>query len=222
MRKIIEQATLPAPTGVMPGEPPPSQQAPGIVDEGEDVQATPEEQADYEQFVLKAIQFIHGPKSSRAVLQHLNQKDTSVPEAVGRTTAFIVKNISNSAKLAKASVSPDVMFEASHEIVEELLGVGSASGIFPIKWPEQDNAPLSPEQEDLAAQSVSLAAHFYGQEFVKTREAQDLKPQAQDMVLAGIAREADRGQLDPDFAQSQGRATTVRDGVQRALIKRVQ
>lgn len=219
MRKIVEDVEMPAPTGVMPGEAPPP--GPALSDE-EEQEASPEEQTFYDQFVLKAIEFIHGPKSGRAVLKHLNQKDMSVPEAVGRTTAFIVKNIGDSAKAAKQETYPDAMLEASQEIVEELLELGSASKIFPIEWPTEDVDELTPEQSDLAAQSVSLAAHYYGSDFVKTKEGKEAQPEAQKAYLAGIAREADAGSLDPDFAASMGQGNTVRGGVKRALIKQVQ
>lgn len=217
MRQIIEDHNLPAPTGVMPGDEP---QQPQLNSDGEE-QASPEEQQFYDQFMAKALTFIHGPKSSRAVLQHLNQKDLSVPEAVGRTTAFIVKQISGSAKAAKAQVYPDAMFSASQEIVEDLLQTGSAAKIFPIDWPQDDKSELSPEQSDLAGQAVSLAAHYYGKEFVQTEEGKALQPKAQDAYLSGIANEADQGSLDPDFEASLGK-TTVRDGVKRALIRQVQ
>lgn len=221
MRKIVEDVEMPAPTGVTPGDPPPEQ--PPLNPDEEEHEAGPEEQAFYDQFTLKAIEFIHGPKSSRAVMKHLNQKDLSVPEAVGRTTAFIAGQILNSAKSAKQDVFPDAVLEASQEIVEELLEVGARSKIFPIEWPEGE-AELSQEQSDLAAQSASLASHYFGSEFVKTPEGKNAQPEAEKAYLSGIAREADAGTLDPDFAAAQGVAppTTVRGGVKRALIRQVE
>lgn len=215
MRKIIEDVAMPAPTGVMPGDPPP--EGPALSEETES-EAGPEEQAFYDQFVLKAMEFIHGPKSSRAVMKHLNQKDMSVPEAVGRTAAFVAEQIGESIKAAKQPMFPDAMFDASQEIVEELLEFGAASKIFPIEWP-QDDEELSQEQSDLAAQAVSLAAHYYGENFVKTQDGKAAQPAAQNAYLSGIAREADAGTLDPDFAAQHGQATTVQEGVKRALIR---
>lgn len=177
---------------------------------------TPEEQQFYDTFMNKAIEFIHGPKSSRAVLKHLNQKDMSVPEAVGRTTAMIAKNIVQSAKIAEVKVSPDAIFGAGQEIVEELLELGSRAGIFPIDWPEDDKAELTPEQEKMAQDAFATAAQFYGEDLLKSPEGEALSRQAQDEVLRQVQSEVKSGRASPDFMVTNG--DSVEGGVKRALI----
>jgi type III secretion system FlhB-like substrate exporter len=208
-RAIVEEATLPAPTGRMPDEGP-------AIDPLDEEATTPEEQQFYDTFMNKAIEFIHGPKSSRDVLKHLNQKDMSVPEAVGRTTAMIAKNIVQSAKLAEVKVSPDAIFGAGQEIVEELLELGSRAGIFPIDWPEDDKAELSPEQEKMAQDAFATAAQFYGQDLLKSPEGEALSREAQSEVLRQVQSEVKSGRASPDFMVTNG--DSVEGGVKRALI----
>lgn len=178
---------------------------------------TPEEQQFYDTYLDKAMEFIHGPKSSREVLQHLNQKEMSVPEAVGRTTAMIAKNIVQSAKIAKAKVNPDAVFGASQEIVEELLDLGSRAGIFPIEWPEEDGEDsLTPEQQQLAQDSFACAAEVYGNDLLKSPEGAEISQDAQTEVLRQVQAESKAGTADPNFMVTNG--NTVEGGVKRAIM----
>lgn len=186
------------------------------VDPLDEEAVSPDEQQFYDTFMNKAIEFIHGPKSSRQVLQHLNQKDMSVPEAVGRTTAMIAKNIVESAKMAKAKVSPDAVLGASQEIVEELLDLGTRAGIFPIDWPEEDADNLSPEQEKLAQDSLAYAAEVYGKELLKSPEGESISRDAQNEVLRQVQSESKAGTANPDFMVTNG--NTVEGGVKRAIM----
>lgn len=200
---------MPAPTGRMPDDP--------GVDPLDEEAVTPEEQQFYDVFVNKAMEFIHGPKSSRQVLQHLNQKDLSVPEAVGRTTAMIAKNIIQSAKIAEQKVSPEAVFSAGQEIVEELLDIGTRARVLPIEWPEEDGEDaLGPEQQQLAQDSLTFAAQYYGQDLLKSEDAESVKQEAQGEVLRQVQREVKAGVANPDFMVTNG--NTVEGGVKRAIM----
>lgn len=208
-RAIVDEATLPAPTGRMPDQGP-------QIDPLDEEAVTPEEQSFYDTFMNKAIEFIHGPKSSRAVLKHLNQPDLSVQEAVGRTTAMIATNIVESAKMAGAKVNPDAVFGAGQEIVEELFELGSRAGIFPVDWPQDDSEQLTPEQEKMAQDAFAVAAQYYGQNMLKSPEGQSMSAQAQDEVLRQVQSEVKGGTASPDFMVTNGQS--VEGGVKRALI----
>lgn len=207
-RNIVAETVQPAPTGRMPGEPerdPLDEEAP-----------TPEEQQFYDTFLNKAFEFIHGPKSSRAVIQHLNQKDMSVQEAVGRTAAMIAKNIVDSAKMANVKVVPEAIFGAAPEVIEELFDIGHRAGIFPIDWPEDDKAELSPEQEKMAQDAFALAAQHYGDDLLKSGDAGAISADAQTQVLRQVQAEQKAGTANPDFMVTNG--NTVEGGVKRALM----
>lgn len=209
MRRIIEDVVQPAPTGRMPGE----VDQPDPMDEEA---VSPEEQQFYDTFMNKAIEYIHGPKSSKAVLKHMNQKDLSVPEAVGRTTAMIASNIVSSAQAAKQDVNSDAVFSAGQEIVEELLSYGSQAGIFPIDWPAEGEE-LTPEQEQIAQDSFALAAKYFGDGFLQTQQGKALQTDAQSEVLRNIQSEKQAGTLNPDFMVTD--PNTVEGGVKRAVLR---
>jgi hypothetical protein len=209
MRSIVE-TTLPAPTGRMPDQAPPT-------DPLDEEAASPEEQEFYDTFMNKALEYIHGPKSSRQVLKHMNQPDLSVQEAVGRTTAMIAKNIVESAKMAKVKVIPEAVFNAGQEIVEELFELGSRARVFPIEWPTEDGEDnLTPEQQKLAQDAYAHAAQYYGQELLQSPDAESLKAEAQDEVLRQVQDEVKAGKASPDFMVTDG--SSVEGGVKRALI----
>lgn len=207
-RTIVEEAIVPAPTGRMPDQ----RQTDPLDEEA----VTPEEQEFYDNFMNKAVEFIHGPKSSRAVLQHMNQKDLSVPEAVGRTTAMIAKQIVESAKIAGAKVNPDAVFGAGQEIVEELLELGSRAGIFPIEWPRDDAEELTPEQQQMAQEAFAHAAEAYGQGLLQSPEGASISAEAQNEVLRQVQSETKAGIADPNFMVTNG--NTVEGGVKRAIM----
>lgn len=226
MRSIVDEEILPAPTGRMPDEPAPAAAGTGVPGAGtnpadssdplDEEAVSAEEQEFYDIFVAKALQFIHGPKSSRQVLKHLNQSDLSVPEAVGRTTAMIAKNIIQSAQQAGQQVSPDAAFGAAQEVVEEVLEVGVRAGILPVDWPIEDTEELTPEQEKLAQDSFAFAAQFYGNDMLQDGSGQALQGEAQNEVLRQIQGEAKAGTLSPDFMVTDG--NTVEGGVKRAIM----
>lgn len=208
-RTLVEEVTQPSPTGRMPDEPE------NPTDPMDEEAVTPQQQAFYDQFMNKAVEYIHGPKSSRAVLKHLNQRDLSVPEAVGRTTAMIVKNIVGSAKTAKQPIDSDAVFGAAQEIVEELLQVGSAAKVIPLDWPQDDSEP-PPELAKVAQDSLAMAAYYYGDDLTKSGEGKELQGQAQNEVLRQIHQEAQDGTINPEFMKSD--PNTVQGGVKRALL----
>lgn len=209
-RRIVEEVVQPAPTGRMPDDP-------GGGDPLNEEAVSPEEQQFYDTFINKAIEYIHGPKSSRQVLKHLNQKDLSVTEAVGRTTAMIATNIISSAQAAKQQIMADAVFSAGQEIVEELLQVGTRAKIFPIEWPTEDNAELTPEQEKMAQDAFALALKYFGDGFLQTEQGKALQTEAQGAVLRNIQDEAKAGTVNSDFMVTD--PNTVEGGVKRALVR---
>lgn len=189
---------LPRPTGAGPDG-----SLPGD-DELDEEAVSEEEQSQYEQFVVIAMQFIHGQEGRDAVIDHLNDNQVSIPEAVGRTAAFIVQRVSESAKAQEAELSPDVVFHAGQEIVEELFEVGAAAGIFEIELPEEGQEP-SPEVQEMMEQAFAIGAHEYGKAFVQTEEGKGMADEAGNYYAKQVAQEADEGRLDPKFAEQFGR-----------------
>lgn len=217
MRELLD---LPRPTGAGPDGSIPSD------DPLNEEAVSPEEQEQYEQFVVRALQFIHGPETRDAIIDHLNQTDISVPEAVGRTAAFVAQRIVETAKAAGAELSPDVVFHAGTEVVEELFEVGSRAGVLPVEWPEtasdQEEVELPPETQEMVEQAFAIGAHEYGKNFVNTPEGQSLADEAGNFYASQVAQEADAGQLAPEFVQAaekmSGRGAQAKHGVRRAIV----
>lgn len=206
MRDLLD---LPRPTGAGPDG-----VAPNSVDPLNEETVGDDEQGQYEQFVVNALKFIHGPEGRDVVIDHMNQKDLSVPEAVGRTAAFIAMRVSESAKAQGAELSPDAVFHAGTEIVEELMEVGARARILPIDWPGGDEEP-PPETQELIEQAFAIGVHEYGKQFVQTEEGQALAGEAGTFYAQQVAKEADAGTADPQFM---GRNSPVAQGVRRALV----
>lgn len=217
MRNLVD---LPRPTGAGPDGMTPNQ------DPLEEEAVGEEEQSQYDQFVVHALKFIHGPESRDAIIDHMNQPDLSVPEAVGRTAAFIAMRVSESAKAQGAELSPDAVFHAGTEIVQELMEVGARAKVLPIEWPEPDangEVTLPPETEELLEQAFAVGVHEYGKQIVQTEDGKALAEEAGNFAATQVAKEADAGTLDPEFAGKNDkvgprRDTPVAQGVRRALI----
>lgn len=196
MKDLLDLNALPHPTGQGPDGSRPD-------DPLDEEAVSEEEQAQYEQFIVIAMQFVHGAESRDVVIDHLNDNQVSIPEAVGRTAAFIVQRVSESAKAQGAELSPDVVFHAGQEIVEELFEVGATAGIFEIELPAEGEEP-SPEVQQMMEQAFAIGAHEYGKAFVQTEEGKATADEAGTYFAKQVANEADEGRLDPRFAEQFG------------------
>ena len=172
----------PAPTGKMPGQPEFDEEAPG---EGE--------QDQYDQFVTKAIVFMS--KNATKLVASMNDKNKPVYENVGALTVKVGKMILGSAKAASQEIGPDVIHAAGQEIVEHLMDMGDAAGIFPF---DSD----SEEYDQVMAMSFLHAAELVGNETLKSPEyTPEIKEEAGDFYAQQVAGEAQRGELPKGFRE---------------------
>lgn len=114
------------------------------IDPTEAEQVTEEEQAQYDDFVSRAIAMISdtrtappdengqgaGQSPSDAVLAVMNNASFTVPQALAEGAAHTAMILHNAAKRAGQPYSPDVMFHAADEIIAGLYLLGSAAGVF--------------------------------------------------------------------------------------------
>lgn len=199
----------PTPTGLPPGVTP--EQADATVT---DESVSPEEQAQYDQFVTKAAKFIYAQPEK--VVASLNDKGKAVHEVVGRVAAQIANAVQDSAKAAGATISPDVLWHGGTEIVEILMDLGTQAKVLPL---DQE----SDEYQQVAAMSLMEAEKIYGEKFLREdpKRAALAKEEAADQWAHGIAQEVDAGQADPRYLeqvqQMRQSADPVAAGVKRAL-----
>lgn len=101
-------------------------------------EVTDEEQAQYEDFVSRALAMISdtrtpedgSPSPSEAVINVMNNSSMSVPEALAEGAVSTIGMIHDAAKRAGSPYSPDVLFHGSDEIIAGLYLLGSKAGIF--------------------------------------------------------------------------------------------
>lgn len=199
------------PTGTPPGQDPEAFMADALDQES----VSPEEQEQYDKFVLRAVQFIDGEKTQKEVLRMLNQPDVPVHEAVGKTAARITQLIKKSADDAGAEIGPDVIYHAGEQIVAVLMETGTASGVLPLE-------PESEEYQDALDMAFLEGVKAYGEDLLKGPEGKKLSAEAGDYYASQVAKEADAGQIDPAFteamqAQGQPQMNPVAAGVKGAI-----
>jgi hypothetical protein len=180
----------PAPTGQPAGPHPsglPVGMEPGSFDDVDENYVSPEEQAQYDQFVTKALKLIHTKGSQRALLQQLNQPKMKVYEAVGRAAAMMAMTIAEQAEASGAKLSPDVVFHGTADyIVPELFEVGQAAKIIPME-----------DEQNQINMAFLEAQRVYGEELLNSPDGPKLQQEAQDYYSHQVAREMDEGG-DPD------------------------
>lgn len=170
-----EQRQAPTPTGKMPGQP-----------EFDEEMPTEDEQKQYDQFVNRALDFM-GQKPEPLVAT-MNDKNKPVHENVGELAVKIGKMVMGSAKAAKQEITPDVIHAAGQEIVEHLMELGDAAGIFPFNM-ESD------EFEQEQAMSFAHAANIAANELMESPEyTPEMQEEAGNFMAQGVAREVQSGE----------------------------
>lgn len=156
--------------------------------------ASPEEQAQYDQITVKALSFINSEEGLTAVLQKMSAPGQEPFEALAQTAVMIVETIEKQAQAAKVDLSPDAVFHAAADaIIPELLEIGQAGGVLP-EMSEQD-------EQDLMGMALYEGLRIKGEETLAGPDGGAVSQQAGDFLAQQVAAEADRGELDPDFAR---------------------
>ena len=201
------------PTGLAPGEEPPQ----AVEDDPET--PTAEEQSLYNRFVTRSIGFIHGEETENQVLEMMNQPGDPVHVNVGRTAAKVVQLIQQSAQSSGQRIPEDVLYGAGQEIVADLLETGVEAGIFPFKVD-------SKEYDQALELSFLEAVKVYGEDLLAGPDGEQVSREAQDTYAAEVAREADAGEVDAEFAKAiqqqqmnpeYAQMNAVSDGVRKAV-----
>lgn len=170
--------------------------------------ATPEEQAQYDLVVARAMKFMHGEGRDQT-LKMLGSGETPA-QSIGATAAMIAKAIKQSADQAGKPIDPDVLFHAGAEIVEELSAYGEAAGVFQFASPE--------ESERQTEEGLFHALKIYGEGEIASGEAD--QEAAMRTVQEQLAQERARGGVAEDgSAAMNGVAGAVSDAVNPPQIQ---
>lgn len=167
------------------------------------VPASPQEQRDLQQCLTKAGMMIHGRSSRNETLNSLHAPNMEVSQAVGKTAAQILMTINQQkAATTGAPLSDEIMREAARYVIPELMDVGIAAGIFPIKPPPGGaDAPGSgSDQYNKQVRMAMLeATKIYGEDKLRSPQHAQLTEQAQNDWAQNVQHEVASGTADPKF-----------------------
>ena len=156
------------------------------------VNATEEEQTQYDLIVARAIKMIHG-KGMDNILKTLGSAETPA-QGIGQVTAQIVTTLKQSAKEGGMQISDDVLQNAGMEIIEELSELAENKGVYQYDSPE--------EEESEMADAALYAIRNYEQQRMKSGE---VGPEEQDKMKADIQKEIanEQGESEPGIVSSE-------------------
>lgn len=228
----------PPPQGQQPQPQQPPQQGQAVAagkvapDPFEEAEPTPEEQAQYDDLVTRALMFIsdtrhpadkksvpeekkkEAKKSLKAprdaVIDAMNVKNLPVEEAIGYTASNVLWNITNNAKRQGTNYEGPVVMAAGEEVIGALYELGKAAKIW-------DGLPKSDSQEEqqLLGKAYMEGARYFGMRMKDTGQLEEHQGEALQEMKQQIDREAQEGGLDNiDPAQEMG--PELVDLVQRA------
>lgn len=174
---------------------------------------SPEEQAQYTDFVRRCILFMSddrkpgGADSKKkspleATLGMLNNPRRTVPEAIGETASNLVRIVVNAAQRAKQAYTPDVIFHGGMEVVEHLYALGASNGLFKgVPKPEgleSEDHEWGPEDKKIIEQSFSYAVTHFGKYLQDSGQLTNEQQEAATKFWKEqIAREVSAGEV-PD------------------------
>ena len=186
------------PSGVAPGASPPP--------EFDEEAVSPEEQRIYDQFVLKAKEYM--TKGAPEIVAQMNNSKKPVYMNVGKTALMISEGVAKTAKAGGQEVSADIIHGAGQEVVEMLMQLGDAAGIFPFEADSQ-------EYDEAMVMSYMHGAELAGKQLLEGPDAAKYTEEAGNIYAMQIAEEDARGEVKPEFWEKlQG---GVAGGVKRAL-----
>ena len=113
--------------------------APGQGGGEEQPNVSPEEQAQYDQFVDNAFSVIYDDKSLPQIIESL-KGDGNPVDGLANTAVAVVVRVQDSAEKAGQALPPDVVFNAGTEILEDLAELAAKAGVHEFTPEEVEGA----------------------------------------------------------------------------------
>lgn len=198
---------------------------PGSDSQQGSIPASPQEQADLQQVMTKAGTMIHSRASRDQVLNSLHDPSGTIAQAVGRTAAHILMTVDQQKQASGAgALDHDVLLEAARHVIPELMDVGIAAGIFPIKPPpNQAQLPGPGAGSDPYNMQIKMAmleaTKVYGEQQLRRPDAHVLTQQAQDTWADKVRQEVSNGTADPKYLAVTRPQMSAPGGAGPALIQ---
>jgi len=164
-----------------------------------DVQATPEEQMDYEFLATRARKMIFG-KSKEKILTMLGSSETPA-KGLGRAGSMIIKSLMMSSKQQGKDISTETAINAAAVVLTDLNDLAKANGVFKYDTPKDEETEMS--------EGMLWGIKFYGDGMIANGEiTPELQKMAMDQVKSGIAEETAKGPQKTKVAEAVGQAVS--------------
>lgn len=166
----------------------------------DETEATPQQQAQYAQLVLRFENFIsdtkvnnqHTGSTAGSVMKQLNNPKLTVPQAIGAATANVIYILWHAAKAQKVDYDPTVMFHAADECNALMYLKGQAAGIFKgtppfnVAWMKRnmhghEPYPFTPVEVRIIVSAKLFAVRAFGE---LEQKMGDISPQVRAQALA--------------------------------------
>jgi len=165
--------------------------------EDEKLQASPEEQQDYEMLVIRGRKIIFGEGKDK-ILEMMGSSEEPA-KGLGQAASMIVKSLTSAAKEQGREIGADAAINAGTVIVSELNELAVANGIFKYES-EQDE---DPEIKDGVLWGVKL----YGDGMIQSGElTPEIQESAISQVTAAIQEDAQKNPQKTPMASAVGEA----------------
>ena len=176
--------------GMGPSQDPATTPAPGDQDESN---VTPEEQAEYDQFVTNGMKLMYSEETLPKVLESI-AGDGNPIEGLGTALAMLVMRVEDSAKDSGREISGDVKLNAATELLEQMAELATEAGIH----------DFSPEDMEVAL--------FHGLDVYRETRAQQGELPVDELTedMAQIVKADQQGRIDEvvpglkEYAQKRG------------------
>lgn len=123
---MTPEDTMPPPQGDPAMQEPAPEQVPDQASQG--MQASPEEQKLYEDFVAHGMLLVYSPKMFEQVVKML-EGGGEPQEGLARATALVVARVLAAAEKGQQQIPGDVVFHAGKELFEDLAELSGRAGI---------------------------------------------------------------------------------------------
>lgn len=194
----------PAAGGAQP-TPQPLPQSGGAASPGADSNVSPEEQAQYDQFVTNGLKLMMQGEGAQArinpaVLARMQDADDP-KQGVAGAAAMIILQLMQSAKKSGEKLSGDVIFHGGVEIIEHLIAIAEKAGIH--EFSEEDMEGVMYLTLDMVREQAT-AAGLIDSEALKQDFAQIAAADKQGtlgQLLPGLPQDGDAGPAPPPAPQ---------------------
>ena len=114
--------------GLMTAAQPAPDAMPEAMPTGDMAQASPQEQAMYNEIVARALLFIYDKKMLPKLVKHMRAEDPK--EALAMTGAMVLSRLNAAAEKSGKDITGDVKLHAAGEIFENLAAIATAAQIY--------------------------------------------------------------------------------------------